>query len=222
MTHRYRGVLFDLDGTLVDTLALILSSYRHTMEQHLGRVPPDEVWLSTMGRPLRVQLQDFAETPAQLEAMMATYLAHNEDHQERMIRPFPGMREAVSTLSDAGYRLGVVTSKIREHAQRELDSCGLARYFDGLVSASDVDEPKPDPEPVRRGLTLIELDPGETLLVGDSLYDLQAGRAAGTATAAALWGPFDRQRLAPGNPDYWLPEIGALLELLIPERSPHG
>ncbi|UCC72204.1 MAG: HAD-IA family hydrolase [Gemmatimonadota bacterium] len=214
MTSHYRGILFDLDGTLVDSLDLILSSYRHTMAVHLGRVPPDQQWINTMGTPLRAQLQSFADSPDQLEAMFRTYIDHNEANHERLSRPFPRMRDAAAALHRAGYRLAVVTSKIREHAIRELRSCGLDGLFDGLVSATDVAKPKPDPEPVLLGLKSIDLAPEEVLLVGDSLYDLLAGRAAGVETAAALWGPFDRDHLTPGQPDYWLESIDALLALL--------
>lgn len=214
MKPRYRGILFDLDGTLVDSLDLILSSYRHTMREHLGHVPPDEEWLRTMGMPLRVQLTSFAESPEQLEAMFQTYIEHNQAHHDRLIRLFPGMREVLSTLHRAGYRLGVVTSKIRDNALRELRTSGLDGLFDGLVSANDVQQPKPNPEPVLRALRSLDLPATDVLLVGDSLYDLQAGRAAGVHTAAALWGPFGREYLAAGEPDYWLEHVAELLKLL--------
>ncbi|UCF21069.1 MAG: HAD-IA family hydrolase [Gemmatimonadota bacterium] len=210
----YFGILFDLDGTLVDSLELILSSYRHTMAEHVGRVPPDDAWLRTMGMPLRVQLRSFADSPAQLEAMFRTYVAHNAAHHDRLVREFPGMTAAVTALRNAGFRLGVVTSKIRDHARRELRSCGLDGLFTSLVSADDVTEPKPHPQPVIKGLESLDLDPADALFVGDSLYDLQAGRAAGVRTAAALWGPFDRDRLAEGTPDYWLEDISELLVIL--------
>ncbi len=210
----YRGLLFDLDGTLVDSLELILASYRHTMAEHLGRVPPDDEWLVTMGKPLRVQLESFARTPQQLEAMFRTYIDHNEANNQRLIRPFPGMREAIESLRGAGFRMGVVTSKIGEHARRELRSCGLDGLFDGLVSADDVERPKPHPEPVRRGLKSIGTAARETLMVGDSLFDLESARAAGVDTAAALWGPFDRSHLAQGSPTHWVRHIDELLALL--------
>ncbi len=212
--NRYRALLFDLDGTLVDSLDLILSSYRHTMAEHLGRVPPDEAWLVTMGRPLRVQLESFARTPEQLEAMFRTYIDHNEANNQRLIRPFPGMREAIESLRGAGFRMGVVTSKIGEHARRELRSCGLDGLFDGLVAADDVQRPKPHPEPVLRGLQSVGAAAEEALMVGDSLFDLESARAAGVDTAAALWGPFDRDRLAAGEPTHWVRHIDELLVLL--------
>ncbi len=216
---RYRALLFDLDGTLVDSLELILGSYRHTMAQHLGRVPPDEEWMVTMGKPLRVQLQSFAQTPEQLEAMFRTYIDHNEANNQRLIRPFPGMRQAIESLRRGGFRMGVVTSKIGEHAWRELRSCGLDGLFDGLVAADDVQRPKPHPEPVLRGLQSIGATAPEALMVGDSIFDLAAARAAGVDTAAALWGPFDRDRLAVGQPTYWVRHIGELLSLLNVDNS---
>jgi pyrophosphatase PpaX len=214
MRPRYRGILFDLDGTLVDSLELILSSYRHTIAEHLGTVLPDEAWLDTMGMPLNVQLRSFAESEDQLERMFSTYIAHNETHHDRLIRPFPGMRQAITALHGAGYRLCVVTSKIREHAERELRSCLLAEFFADIISANDVEKPKPHPEPVLRGLEALKLVATEALFVGDSLHDLRAGQAAGVATAAALWGPFGRERLSAGKPSHWLEDVADLLALL--------
>ena len=214
MTLKYQGILFDLDGTLVDSLELILSSYRHTMSRYLGREMPDEEWLNTMGKPLRVQLQSFADTPEQLEAMFHTYIAHNEANHRRLIQPFPRAKETVTALKQAGYKLAVVTSKIKDHALRELRTVGLEGLFDGLVSASDVQRPKPDAQPVVLALQGIGVAAAEALVVGDSLYDLLSARAANVDSAAALWGPFDRIRLAPGKPDYWLDDVAELLPLL--------
>ena len=210
----YKGVLFDLDGTLVDSIDLILASYRHMIEVHLGQTISDEEWLRTMGMPLRIQLQSFSDSPEQREAMFNTYLAHNQENHDRLLRPFAGMREAVAALHDAGYRMAVVTSKIRDHAWRELRAFDMADYFDVMVSADDVEKPKPDPEPVRKALEAMQLPAAEALFVGDSLFDLQAGRAAGVDTAAALWGPFGREQLEAGRPDHWLTDVDALRDLL--------
>lgn len=214
MNRSYSGILFDLDGTLVDSLDLILSSYRHTMSVHLGHVPPDDAWLTTMGTPLRAQLRSFSDGPEQLEAMFQTYVAHNQAHHDRLIRLFPGMREGVVRLRRAGYRLCVVTSKIGEHAIRELRASGLDGLFDGLVSADDVRWPKPDPEPVRLALEKLGVGARDALMVGDSLYDLEAARDAGVDTAAALWGPFRREQLEMGGPTFWVEDVKDLLAIL--------
>ena len=216
---RYAGVLFDLDGTVVDTLELILSSYRYTMIRHLGQSPPDEAWRRTMGTPLREQLRAFARSPEEADAMMATYLEHNQAHHDRLVRSFPGMRESLLALKEVGYRMGIVTSKLRAQALRELRTCGLTDLFESLVCADDVERPKPHPEPVLQAARQLGLPGQRLLLVGDSIYDLRSGRAAGLDTAAALWGPFDRADLTPGRPTHWLPDLDALVRLLSPRRE---
>ncbi|MDP2529933.1 MAG: HAD-IA family hydrolase [Candidatus Palauibacterales bacterium] len=213
MTAAYlRTVLFDLDGTLIDSADLILDSFRHTMRVHLGRELPDAAWLRTMGQPLEAQFLDFARSPEEAEAMLATYLEHNAAMHDRLLRSFPGMREYVEGLVGRGFRLGIVTSKRREGTLRGLELCGFeVEWFTAVVTASDVERFKPDPEPVRRALeAAAEGEAGRSLFVGDSVHDLRAGRAAGTRTGAALWGPYSREELAPAAPDHWLEGLQAL------------
>lgn len=214
---RVNTVLLDLDGTLIDSRDLILSSFRHTMETHLGWVPPDGAWLANMGKPLITQLRGFAETEHQAAEMMETYRQHNAREHDRVVRPFPGMSETLRRLRASGYRLGVVTSKMREMAVRGLETCGLPLdWFSALVTADDPVAHKPDPAPVALALERTgAASAARALFVGDSVWDLLAGRAAGTATAAALWGPFGREDLTDGAPDYWLAEPPAIGELLL-------
>lgn len=196
--------LFDLDGTLIDSVELILSSYRHTMQVHRGTVPPDGLWLAGLGTPITVQFRHFTNDPAEIEAMVTTYRAHNHAHHDRLVREYPGVGEALTGLHGRGRRLAVVTSKLRETARRGLERCGLSRFFDVLVCADDVTKPKPDPEPVHRALECLGVGAERAVFVGDSSHDMKAGRAAGVRTAAALWGPFPREALAVHMPDFWL------------------
>lgn len=206
---RIRTVLFDLDGTLIDSKDLILSSFRHTLETHRGSAPPDDAWLATMGRPLVVQLRDFSSDEAEVEAMLATYLEHNFAHHDGLVRSYPGVTDTVDRLREAGYALGIVTSKQLRGTLRGLRSCDLPEeWFGSIVTADDVSRGKPDPEPLRIALLeMEEPEPGRALYIGDSIHDMLAGSAAGTRTAAALWGPYDRESLAPASPDYWLDRI---------------
>ncbi len=196
--------LFDLDGTLIDSIELILSSYRHTMMVHRGTVPPDHRWLEGLGTPVRVQLRSFSDDPAEIEAMVATYRSHNHEHHDQLIRGYPGVPEALERLRELGARMAIVTSKMRETATRGLVRCGIAHFFDVLVCADDVERPKPDPEPVKRALEWLGATAEGAVFVGDSVHDMKAGRAASVEIAAALWGPFPRESLAPYRPDYWL------------------
>jgi pyrophosphatase PpaX len=199
----FRTFLFDLDGTLIDSIALILSSYRHTLRVHRNETPSDDVWLAGLGTPLWAQFRHFTDDPTEIDAMVATYRAHNLAHHDAMVRAYPGVPEAVVALERRG-TLGIVTSKLRSGAERGLRVCGLDGHFRAIVGADDVERPKPDPEPVRRALTLLDAEPATTVFIGDSPHDMAAGRKAGVATAAALWGPFGREHLEHEKPDFWL------------------
>lgn len=209
------GVFFDLDGTLADTVELILRSYRHTMATHLGEVLPDERWIYGMGTPLRTQLREFARSEEEAGAMLETYTVFQRGVHDESVRPFPGARDVLTALRAGGARIAVVTSKRGEVARRTMEVCGLWDVVDLLISADDVERGKPDPEPVVRALAALELDAQarQVLFVGDSPHDLRAGRAAGTRTAAVSWGPFDRSLLDAERPDYFLESLSELLAL---------
>ena len=211
----WAAVLFDLDGTLADTVQLILSSYRHTMKIHRGRELPDELWLATLGRPLEDSMAMFADGPDEAHAMAETYVAFQRTVHDDLVRPYPGARELTSALAAEGVAMGVVTSKRREMALRTLERCGLMLAADLLVTPEDVERGKPDPEPVRCALDRLSLldRPSDVLFVGDSPFDLEAGRGAGVRTAAATWGPFAREQLEAERPDYLLETPLDLLRL---------
>lgn len=215
MSSALRTVLFDLDGTLVDSSELILESFRHTMRVHRGDVPSDSAWLSSMGRPLLVQLREFAGDEEEARAMFRTYREHTREHHDRLIESFPAVRRTLREMWEDGVRLGIVTSKLRAEVGMALEACRLSPgWFEVVVTADDVDEPKPHPSPVLRALRAMGEEPGRTLFVGDSVHDLEAGRAAGVWTGAALWGPRSREELAEGEPDFWIGEVAAVTELL--------
>jgi pyrophosphatase PpaX len=211
----WAAVLFDLDGTLADTVQLILHCYRHTMRTHLGRELPDERWLATIGTPLRDQLRDFARDEDEAARMLETYVTYQRGIHDRWVSAFPGAADVVGTLKSQGIAVGVVTSKRREMALRTLDRCGLEGRYDVLVAFDDVERGKPDPQPVLRALSSLGIQDqaDRTLMVGDSPWDIRAGRRAGTRTAAALWGPYDRADLEGERPDYWLEELRGVLAL---------
>jgi len=208
--------LFDLDGTLIDSIELILRSYRHTMRLHRGHEPSDDVWMQGLGTPLWVQFRHFTEDPAEIEAMVATYSAYNLAHHDELVRPYAGVVEAVLALRDQGKSLGLVTSKMRSGAVRGLRVAGLEDAFQVIVGADEVTHPKPHPEPVLTALERLGAPAAGAVFVGDSRHDVECGRAAGVKTAAVLWGPFDRSHLEDLRPDYWL-ETPADLTLLAPD-----
>ena len=213
-----RTVLFDLDGTLIDSIRLILDSYHHTLSQHQLPARTDDDWLKGIGTPLHVQFAEWRQHPERLQAMIATYREYNLKHHDRMVTVYPGVVDAVRELKAAGLATGLVTSKNRQGAIRGLRLVGLEALMDVLVCADEVTNPKPHPEPVEKAVALLGAEPATTVYVGDSVHDMHSGRAAGVKTAAALWGPFGRSHLEGARPDYWLETPGELVELVKSEK----
>ena len=209
-----RTVLFDLDGTLIDSVRLILDSYHHTLATH--GLPPrsDEEWLAGVGTPLTAQFADWRDDPETLQALIATYREYNLKHHDRMVTVYPGVVEVVRALKADGVATGLVTSKNRAGALRGLTLVQLEALMDVLVCADEVENPKPHPEPVEKAVRLLSADPRATVYVGDSVHDMLSGRAAGVRTAAVLWGPFGRAHLEGAQPDYWLERPEELLTLV--------
>lgn len=214
MSHEIQGVLFDLDGTLIDTHDLILSSFRHATREVLGQVIPDDVLMQKVGQPLVVQMWDFTDDDATHERLVRTYRAHNEAIHDERVRAFPQVKDVLQQLHETGCPMGVVTSKRHGLAARALDILGLSPYCKFVVGSDDCPAHKPDPDPVEMGCDMLGLRPDECLYVGDSPFDMQAGNAAGCMTAAATWGMFPEDVLAAETPDFTIASIGELPELL--------
>lgn len=205
--------LFDLDGTLIDSVRLILDSYHHALATH--GLPPrtDEEWLAGVGTPLTVQFSPWRDDDAIFQALLATYREYNLTHHDRMVTVYPGVVDAVREIKAAGYQTGLVTSKNRQGALRGLKLAGLEALMDVLIGADDVTNPKPHPEPIERAMTMLGASPATTVYIGDSIHDMRSGRAAGVTTAAVLWGPFGRSHLEGARPDHWVTRPHELLTL---------
>jgi pyrophosphatase PpaX len=207
-------VLFDLEGTLIDSVRLILDSYHHTLAAHGLPARSDEEWLRGVGTPLTAQFAECCADRELMELLIATYREYNLAHHDRMVTVYPGIVAAVERIRASGRRTGLVTSKNRSGALRGLTLAKLEQMMDVLVCADEVTNPKPHPEPVEKAVALLGADPGTTVYVGDSIHDMLSGRAAGVRTAAALWGPFGRAHLEGAAPDYWLESPDDLVTLV--------
>jgi pyrophosphatase PpaX len=203
--------LFDLDGTLLDSTELLLAGYKHTARTHLGRETPDEEWLEHFGKPLRDQMALFDESQA--DEMVRTYRVFYNEHHDDLIRIYTGIPDILRELHERGHKLGVVTSKLTKFSHRALEWFDIDAYLDVVVGEDMVKAHKPDPAGVILALERLGSVPEDAWMIGDSPYDIQAGNAAGCRTAAVLWGPFDRQTLAPYNPTVFLEDPRELLTL---------
>jgi len=209
-----QAVLFDLDGTVVNTLPHILASFRHATADVLGVPLPDEELMQYVGIPLAEQMRHFSRDGETVDRLLASYREFDDRTHDEMARLYPNTVAALSILASANLPLGIVTSKSRLMAHRAIALFELDRYFSAVVTADDTPLHKPDPLPVLMGASLLGVDPMLTIYVGDSPVDIEAGNAAGAVTIAATWGVTSRDRLEAAEPDAIIDDIKELPALL--------
>lgn len=211
MKKKLRAVLFDLDGTLLNSIPLI----RHCFEKvfaDFGIPWGDGEVMKTVGLPLRQAAEIYA--PGQEEQFLKEYTEFYHDHQAEMLELFPGTSETLDALCSAGYQLGLVTSKRREPAVAGMSMTGLDRYISQVVALEDTSRPKPYPDCLLRGLELLAVKPGQAVYVGDSWYDVLTGKNAGVSTAGVTWGIASREEMSPYQPDLIADDWMQLLDAL--------
>ena len=206
-------VVFDLDGTVVDSVELIVKSFRHATSTVLGEVLPDEFIVAGVGRPLRAQMERLSAEHAQ--ELYDVYREYNHRRHDELIRGYDGIEEVLDALKAAGRRTGIVTSKSRDTTEMAFRAVGLEARFDVVVTATDTTEHKPSPAPLLLCLQRLGATAAGSVYIGDSPFDIQAGAAAGMTTAAVAWGVFGRDTLLAAGPDFWLDEPRDLLALCL-------
>lgn len=210
---RYPTVLFDLDGTLVDSGAIILASFKHAARTVLARdVEEEQIAALVGGSNLHDQMRVLS--PAHVDELVRVYREHNRPlHDE--LEAFEGVEELMETLSEQRRKLGIVTAKGRPTVDLAFAVLSLERYFDAVVTADMTDRHKPDPDPVLKALELLESEPAQAAFVGDSPYDIAAGRAAGVFTVAVSWGKIHpEERLLEAGADVLVHSPQELLDVL--------
>lgn len=210
---RYRTVLFDLDGTLIDSGAMILASFRHAIRTVLERELPDDVLLAAVGgSTLSEQMSRLDER--RVDDLVEAYRAHNRP-LHRDLLPCAGTLEVLETLRTEGRRLAVVTSKRRATVELAFETLPLGRFFAVVVTADDTQRHKPHPEPLQVALARLGEERGRAVYVGDSPFDVRAARAAGIAAVAVGWGGIHAdERLAAERPDELVQSAEELLDVL--------
>jgi pyrophosphatase PpaX len=183
---RYETVLFDLDGTLIDSGAMILASFKHAAQDILGIDVPDAQILAAVGGPgLHEQMR--ALDAARVDDLVASYRAHNEPLHANL-QACRGMLRLVHELDEEGRTLGIVTAKRRATVDLAFAVLPLERHFDVVVTSDDTERLKPHPDPILRAVELAEAVPANTAYVGDSPFDIPAAKAARVGAIAVTWG----------------------------------
>jgi pyrophosphatase PpaX len=206
---RFRSVLFDLDGTLVDSGAIILASFRHATSTVLRREIPDHELMAAVGGPgLREQIE-------RAEELIEVYSAHNAGLHDGL-EPCPGVLDALESLHVEGRQLGVVTAKRRATLELAFEVLPeLRRFFDVTVAAEDTERHKPYAEPLLLALEQLGADADGAVYVGDSPFDMQAAKAARMGSIAVTWGRIhSRERLERESPDVVVETVEELLGAL--------
>jgi pyrophosphatase PpaX len=210
---RYQTVLFDLDGTLIDSGSLILSSFQHATRTVLGREIPDEVLMANVGgHGIQAQMREFDEELA--DDLVRVYREHNASVY-RSVLAFPGVEAVLGRLQREGRRLGVVTVKARATVDVTFEVLPLGGYFETVVTGDDTERHKPDPEPLLLALARLGTKPSAAAYVGDSPFDIRAAKAAGMVAIAVAWGGIHPlSRLESENPDHVVDTPAELLDVL--------
>lgn len=216
MSNKITTLLFDLDGTLVDTNELIFSSFQHTLDLYYPGQYTREDFLPFFGPSLTSTFYGINGEKA--EEMIEEYQAHNKAHHDELVTIFPTVLETIKQLKESGYKLGVVTTKRTEVAKMGLDLTKLTPYFDVFIAFEDVEKTKPDPEALFKALEKLDSRPEEAIMVGDNFHDILAGKYAGMKTAGVSWTIKGVDYLKSYEPDYILETMSDLLDIVEEKR----
>ncbi|WP_163536490.1 pyrophosphatase PpaX [Gracilibacillus sp. YIM 98692] len=210
-------ILFDLDGTLIDTNELIIASFTHTLEKYGDRSYTREEVINFIGPPLVDSLSKV--NPYKVEEMMDTYRKHNYENHEKYVKAYPTVVETIKTLKEQSYQLGIVTTKLTDTAKLGLKITGLADLFEVMIGLDDVENAKPHPEPILKAIDQLQANPMTTMMVGDNYHDIEAGHNAGVQTAGVAWSIKGRKILEEHEPNYMLEEMSDLLQIVGVEQD---
>jgi pyrophosphatase PpaX len=197
---RFPVVLFDLDGTVIDSGAIILASMRHAAKEVLGAEVPDDELMAAVGGP-GLEAQMHALAPDRVEELVSVYRAHNEPLHDGLAC-CAGIDDVLVRLKDEGRRLGIVTAKRRQTVELAFDQVPIEHLFETVVGGDETERHKPDPEPLLLALERLEARADDAAYVGDAPFDVKAAKAAGLFSVAVTWGGIHaRDRLEAEEPD---------------------
>jgi pyrophosphatase PpaX len=197
---RFPVVLFDLDGTVIDSGAIILASMKYAAETVLGTSPTDEELMATVGGP-GLEAQMHALDPTRVDELVRVYRAHNEPLHDTL-EYCAGMDDVLVRLAEEGRRLGIVTAKRRSTVDLAFARLPIEHLFEVIVGGDETDRHKPDPAPLLLALERLEATPDQAAYIGDSPFDIRAAKAGGLYAIGVTWGKIHaREVLEPEEPD---------------------
>lgn len=205
-------ILFDLDGTITDSLPLIRHTY-FSVFQEMGIPWGDDDVMKIIGLPLR-EIGQIMAGAGKEDEFFNTYQKHYRNNHDKVMSLFPGTQEILNELREGGYVLGIVTSKSRYGSDMTLSLLDISDFFDVVITADDCEKHKPNPDPVLVALKKLRKANKQTVYIGDSPFDIEAGNRAGVTTIAVTWGMADKAELLKHAPNVIINSWGELTEWL--------
>lgn len=208
-----RAVIFDIDGTITDTNSLFLEAIREAYREFTGEEKPQEFFVFTLGIPSPETVQKLGIPEEKAKAFVERWQELIKAGMPE-VRLFPGIREVLETLHEAGIPMAIVTAKVRAEMSYQFDHFGLNHFFEAILCAEDAPRPKPYPDPLLVACQRLSVKPQEAIFVGDSVYDIIGARSAEVPFALALWGALEPERVLSLHPDFVLSHPRDLLKIL--------
>lgn len=207
-------ILFDLDGTLIDTNHVIFESFRYTFKKHFPNLDLDDHTIgSFIGPTLHDTFYQYTQDPFEIDEMIQSYREHYVDYEMGNFEIYPGVLEVIPKLKEQGYNLGIVTSKFKVAAWPSFTYYGLEKYFDVFISLDEVEKPKPDRNPIDVALSYFK-DHKKAIMIGDNQGDILAGKNAGIYSAGVAWSFKGKAHLLDVNPDFILEDMQDIFRII--------
>ena len=211
-------VLFDFDGTIMDTNDVIIGSWQHVYKTLRGEEGDLTYILSTFGEPLEVSMENSFPEVSKAESVKI-YRDWQKVHFLDMIHLFPGVEEMLAEVKARGYKTGIATSRLSESLHRALERFDLYKYFDAIVAVEDIEEPKPAPDTIFKVLDKLDAKAENAIMIGDSRLDILCAKNAGEQSVLVSWSATlagkTKEDFAPGEaPDFIIQKAEELLDII--------
>lgn len=207
-----KALLFDFDGTLLDTNELIIQTFMHVLSEKFPGQFKRQDCLRFIGPSLMQTFQEL--TPGEEEEMILKYRSWNIAHHDELVTEYDGVVSTLEQLKEQGIRLAIVSTKRRDSIERGLRVLGAEHLFEVKVGLEDVKHVKPDPEPILLAIEQLGVSKNEVMMIGDNSHDIEGGKNAGVKTAGVAWSIKGEAFLQQYNPDYILQHMTDLLTIV--------
>ncbi len=207
-----KALLFDFDGTLLDTNELIIQTFMHVLEERFpGQYSPKDC-IKFIGPSLKETFEQI--TPNEVDEMIEKYRQWNHEHHDELITEFDGVLPTLEKLKEQGVRMAIVSTKRRDTIKKGLELMGATSFFEFLIGIDDVNHVKPHPEPVLLAIEKLGVAKEDVMMIGDNYHDIEAGKNAGVKTAGVAWSIKGEEFLKQYQPNYILQHMTDLLQIV--------